>query len=168
MVKYVKIHIFSHFTWLSQKSRGWWRKTTYIFEFSVKSSIRIWYFPSCSKIKVKFCCLVKYVKIHIFSYFTWLSQKSRGWWRKTTYMFEFSVKSSIRIWYFLSCAKKSEILLPSEICKNTHFFHTSLGCHKKTVGDGEKLITYLNSALKALLGFYIFPRVPKKKWNFVA
>ena len=58
--------------------------------------------------------------------------------------------------------KKSEILLPSEICKNTHFFHTSLGCHKKTVGDGEKLLTYLNSALKALLGFDIFPRVPKK------
>ena len=39
---------------------------------------------------------------------------------------------------------------------------TSLGCHKKTVGDEEKLLTYLNSALKALLGFDIFPRVPKK------
>ena len=42
------------------------------------------------------------------------------------------------------------------------FFHTSLGCHKKTVGDGEKLLTYLNSALKALLGFDIFPRGTKK------
>ena len=52
--------------------------------------------------------MVKYVKIHIFSHFTWLSQK-------------------------------------------------------KTVGDGEKLLTHLNSALKALLGFDIFPRVPKKK-----
>ena len=30
------------------------------------------------------------------------------------------------------------------------------------MGDGEKLRTYLNSALKALLGFDIFPRVPKK------
>jgi hypothetical protein len=30
------------------------------------------------------------------------------------------------------------------------------------VGDEEKLLTYLNSALKALLGFDIFPRVPKK------
>ena len=30
------------------------------------------------------------------------------------------------------------------------------------MGDGEKLLTYLNSALKALLGFDIFPRVPKK------
>ena len=63
-------------------------------------------FPRVLK-KVKFCCLVKYVKIHIFSHFTWLSQK-------------------------------------------------------KTVGDGEKLLTYLNSALKALLGFDIFPRVPKR------
>ena len=30
------------------------------------------------------------------------------------------------------------------------------------MGDGQKLLTYLNSALKALLGFDIFPRVPKK------
>ena len=30
------------------------------------------------------------------------------------------------------------------------------------MGDGEKLLTYLTSALKALLGFDIFPRVPKK------
>jgi hypothetical protein len=33
---------------------------------------------------------------------------------------------------------------------------------KKTVGDGEKLLTYLNSALKVLLGTDSFPRVPKK------
>ena len=58
--------------------------------------------------------------------------------------------------------KKSEILLPSEICKNTHFFTLHLAVTKKTVGDREKLLTYLNSALKALLGFDIFPRVPKK------
>ena len=50
-----------------------------------------------------------------------------------------------------------------EICKNTHFFTLHLAVIKKTVGDGEKLLTYLNSALKALLGFDIFPRVPKKK-----
>jgi len=63
--------------------------------------------------KVKFCCPVKYVNIHIFSQLTWLSQK-------------------------------------------------------KTVGDGEKLLTHLNSALKFLLGLDIFPRVPKKKkLNFV-
>ena len=30
------------------------------------------------------------------------------------------------------------------------------------MGDGEKLLKYLNSVLKALLGFDIFPRVPKK------
>jgi len=30
------------------------------------------------------------------------------------------------------------------------------------VGDGEKLLTHLNSALIVLLGLYIFPRVPKK------
>jgi len=31
------------------------------------------------------------------------------------------------------------------------------------VGEGEKLLTHLNSALKVLLGLHIFPRVPKKK-----
>jgi hypothetical protein len=35
------------------------------------------------------------------------------------------------------------------------------------VGDGEKLLTYLNSALKVLLGLDIFRRLPKKKLNFV-
>jgi len=35
------------------------------------------------------------------------------------------------------------------------------------VGDGEKLLKHLNSALKVLLGLDIFPRVPKKKLNFV-
>ena len=49
-----------------------------------------------------------------------------------------------------------------EICKNTRFFTLHLAVTKKTVGDGEKLLTHLNSALKALLGFDIFPRVPKK------
>ena len=37
-----------------------------------------------------------------------------------------------------------------------------LAVTKKTVGDGEKLLTYLNSALKALLEFDIFPRGTKK------
>ena len=35
------------------------------------------------------------------------------------------------------------------------------------MGVGEKLLTHLNSALKVLLGLDIFPRVPKKKLNFV-
>jgi hypothetical protein len=34
------------------------------------------------------------------------------------------------------------------------------------MGDGEKLLTYLNSAFRVLLGLDIFPRVPKKL-NFV-
>jgi hypothetical protein len=43
----------------------------------------------------------------------------------------------------------------------------NLAFTKKTVGDGEKLLTYLNSALKVLLGTDSFPRVPKKKLNFI-
>ena len=35
------------------------------------------------------------------------------------------------------------------------------------MGDGEKLLTHLNSTLKVLLGLNIFPRVSKKKLNFV-
>ena len=35
------------------------------------------------------------------------------------------------------------------------------------MGDGEKLHTHLNSALKVLLGLDIFPRVTKKMLNFV-
>jgi hypothetical protein len=35
------------------------------------------------------------------------------------------------------------------------------------VGDREKLLTYLNSALKVLPGLDIFPRGTKKKLNFV-
>jgi hypothetical protein len=37
---------------------------------------------------------------------------------------------------------------------------------QKPVCDGEKLLTYLNSALKVLLGTDIFPRVPQNL-NFV-
>jgi len=35
------------------------------------------------------------------------------------------------------------------------------------MGDREKLLTHLNSALKVLLGLDILPRVPKKKLNFI-
>jgi hypothetical protein len=42
-----------------------------------------------------------------------------------------------------------------------------LAVTKKTVGDGEKLLTYLNSPLKVLSGLDIFPRGTKKKLNFV-
>jgi hypothetical protein len=36
------------------------------------------------------------------------------------------------------------------------------GLSQKTVGDGEKLLTYLNSVLKVLSGLDIFPRGTKK------
>jgi hypothetical protein len=50
---------------------------------------------------------------------------------------------------------------------NIHIsFTLNLAVTKKTVGGGEKLLTYLNLALKVLLGLDIFPRVPKKKFNF--
>ena len=32
------------------------------------------------------------------------------------------------------------------------------------MGDGEKLLTHLNSALKVLLGLDIFPPVPKRSY----
>ena len=49
---------------------------------------------------------------------------------------------------------------------NIHIF-SQLTWLSQTMGDGEKLLTHLNSALKVLLGLDIFPRVPKKKLNFV-
>jgi hypothetical protein len=45
--------------------------------------------------------------------------------------------------------------------------HLTWMSQKKTVGDREKLHTYLNSVLKVLLGTDSFPRVSKKKLNFV-
>jgi hypothetical protein len=42
------------------------------------------------------------------------------------------------------------------------FFTFNLAATKKTVSDGEKLVNYLNLALKVLLGTDIFLRVPKK------
>jgi hypothetical protein len=65
------------------------------------------------------------------------------------------------------CSKKKVILLSNEICKYTHFFPFNLAVTNKPVGGGEKLLSYLNSALKVLSGLYIFPRGPKKKLNFV-
>jgi hypothetical protein len=47
---------------------------------------------------------------------------------------------------------------------NIHIFN--LAVTKKTVGDGEKLLAYLNSALKVLSGLDIFPRGTKKKVKF--
>jgi hypothetical protein len=50
---------------------------------------------------------------------------------------------------------------------NIHFFYSffpfNFAVTKETVGDGEKLLTYLNSALKVLSELDIFPRGTKKK-----
>ena len=68
------------------------------------------------------------------------------------------------------CQAQKEINSPhilgavNNVCKyvNIHIsFTLNMAVTKKTVGDGKKLLTYLNSALKALLVFDIFPRVPK-------
>jgi hypothetical protein len=64
------------------------------------------------------------------------------------------------------CQKKVKFCCPVKYV-NIHFFTFNLAVTKKKVGDGENLLTYLNSALKVLLGTDIFPRVPKKKLNFV-
>jgi hypothetical protein len=45
--------------------------------------------------------------------------------------------------------------------------HLTWLSQKKTVSDGEKLLTSLNSTLKVLLGTDIFLCVPEKKLNFV-
>ena len=78
----------------------------------------------CQK-KVKFCCPVKYVNIHIFSQLTWLSQTNCGWWSKTIYTFEFSFKSSIRIRYVSSCAKKKKLNFVDQ-CYPSKIFFTDL------------------------------------------
>jgi hypothetical protein len=103
------VHSFFTFNLAVKKNCGWWIKTAFIFEFIVKSSIRNRYFPPCAKKKkkVKFFCPVKYVNIQIFSHLTWLSQKNRGWLSKTTYILEFSVKSTIWIKFFSSWDKKN-------------------------------------------------------------
>jgi hypothetical protein len=44
--------------------------------------------------------------------------------------------------------------------------HLTWLSQKKTVGDGEKLLTYLNSALKVLLGTDIFLRGTKNFFFF--
>jgi hypothetical protein len=67
-------------------------------------------------------------------------------------MFEFSVKISIRNRYFPPCAKKVKFCFPVKYVNIHVFFTFNLAVTKKTVGDGERLLTYLNSALKVLSG----------------
>jgi hypothetical protein len=65
------------------------------------------------------------------------------------------------------CQKKVKFCFPVKYV-NIHIFPIYLGCHKKkTVGDGEKLLTYLNSSLKVLSGLDFLPRGTKKKLNLI-
>jgi hypothetical protein len=49
---------------------------------------------------------------------------------------------------------------------NIHIFSHLAWLSQKSVGDEEKLLTYLNSALKVLSELDIFPRGTKKKVKF--
>jgi hypothetical protein len=53
-------------------------------------------------------------------------------------------------------------ILPNRTVWRSSTAHLTWLSQKKTVGDREKLLSYLNSALKVLLGTDISPRVPKK------
>jgi hypothetical protein len=53
------------------------------------------------------------------------------------------------------------ILLSRRVWRSSTAHLTWLS-QKKTVDDGEKLLTYFNSALKVLSGLDIFPRGTKK------
>jgi hypothetical protein len=67
----------AHLTWLSQKTVDDGEKLLTYLNSVLKVLFGTDIFPRVPKI-VKFCCPVKYVNIHIFSHFTWLSQKNRG------------------------------------------------------------------------------------------
>jgi hypothetical protein len=64
---------------------------------------------------------------------------------------------------FLRVPKKVKFCFPVKYVVNIHIFSHLTWLSQKTVGDEEKLLTYLNSALKVLSGFDIFSRGPKKK-----
>jgi hypothetical protein len=69
--------------------------------------------------------------------------------------------------FLLVPIKKIKFCFPVKYINMHIFSHLTWLSQKKTVGVGENLLTYLNSAVKVLLGTDIFPRVPKKKLNFV-
>jgi hypothetical protein len=61
------------------------------------------------------------------------------------------------------CQKKVKFCFPVKYV-NIHIFFPFNLAVKKTVGDGEELLTYLNSALKVPSGLDIFPRWTKKSY----
>jgi hypothetical protein len=62
---------------------------------------------------------------------------------------------------FLRMPKKVKFCFPVKYV-HIHIFSHLTWLSQKKVGDGEKLLTYLNSALKVLSGLDIFPRGTKK------
>jgi hypothetical protein len=62
--------------------------------------------------------------------------------------------------------KKLKFCFPVKYA-NIYFFSHFTWLSKKTIGDGQKLHTYLNSVLKVLSGSDIFPCGTNKKLNFV-
>jgi hypothetical protein len=62
---------------------------------------------------------------------------------------------------FSSVCQKKLVCCPVKYV-NEHIFSNLTWLSQKTVGEGEKLLTYLNSALKVLSGLDIFPRGTKK------
>jgi hypothetical protein len=68
----------AHLTWLSQKTVGDGEKLLTYLNSALKVLLGTDILLRMPKKKVKFCCPVKYVNIHICSHLTWLSQKNRG------------------------------------------------------------------------------------------
>jgi hypothetical protein len=107
---------------------------------------------------------VKYTFFHSFSHLIWLSQKKTvGDGEKLLTYLNIALKVLLGTDIFLRVPKKDKFCFPVK-CVNINIFSPfNLAVTKKTVGDGEKLLTYLNSALKVLSGSDIFPRGTKKK-----
>jgi hypothetical protein len=104
-VKNVNIHIFSlffHINLAVTKNRGWWRKLLAYFNSALKVLLGTDIFLRWTK---KFKLFFSQWNMLIYTFFhisPGCHKKNCGWWRKTTYIFEFSVKSTIRIRYFSS------------------------------------------------------------------
>ena len=94
-------------TWLSQTNCGWWRKTTYTFEFRFKSSIRIRYFSSCAKQKVKFCWPVLSIHIHTCPFPYFLGCLLMFLLRQGLLVYSYSQRASNWNWYIIGMLKQA-------------------------------------------------------------
>jgi hypothetical protein len=101
------------------------------------------------------------------AHLTWLSQKKTvGDGEKLLTYLNSVLKVLLGTDFSPVCQKNVKFCYPVKYV-NIHIFFTLFShltwLSQKTVGDREKLLTYLNSALKVLLGKDIFLCVPKKK-----